>query len=136
MNKQALYDIAIILVVPAFLVGGFLYAGTESITSIFSLPSIGESALPGQGGEELGTKTKAMLTELNSIHFDESIFTDPLFLSLKDLTEPVSTTTVGREYPFSTPEELRLQMKNTPASVQKGNFSAPEFDALVNKGLR
>lgn len=128
MTKQVLLDILIVLVAPVILVAGYLYFGADQISSLLFVAPLDIAALPGGNGEEMGTKSKAALNELKSIHFDEALFSDPTFLSLIDFTGTISTTTVGRRYPFSTPDEVKMLLKNAsqsePVSSPKSSGAA------------
>ncbi len=110
MNKQAIFDVLIVIVAPIVLVAGYLYLGADQIASLFTSALMGGTPLPGID-EEMGTKSKAALNELNSINFDESLFADPTFLSLVDFTGTIATSSVGRKYPFSPPEEVIALVK-------------------------
>ena len=123
MTKQVLLDILIVLVAPIILVVGYLYVGADKMSSLFLVAPLDVAALPGGNGEEMGAKSTAALNELRSIHFDEALFSDPTFQSLIDFTGSISTTTAGRRYPFSTPDEVKILLKRSvqsePASSQK-----------------
>lgn len=110
MNKQMLTDILVVLVAPiCFIAFYHFFLGNEITTDeLLSVsPDGGAMAIPGTEGTELGAKSKQILIELKSINFDESLFSDPVFLSLVDFTPVYATTTVGREYPFSIPDAVR-----------------------------
>lgn len=123
MIKQALFDVLIVIVAPIVLMTGYLYLGADQISSIFSTALMGVIPLPG-ADEEMGTKSKVALNELNSINFDESLFVDPTFASLYDFTGTIATSSVGRKYPFSLPDEVATIMKKNnlvelkPASME------------------
>lgn len=108
-HKQLLTDILVVCIAPIALIvlyhfflspnseeGGFL--SSDSIATDVAAPG-------GAGG--LGAKSKEILTQLDSIRFDSSFFSDPAYLSLRDFTPAYFSTTTGREYPFSTPDEIR-----------------------------
>ncbi|KKU78058.1 MAG: hypothetical protein UY04_C0047G0007 [Parcubacteria group bacterium GW2011_GWA2_47_7] len=120
MGKQTLIDIVIVLIAPILLVGAFLYAGVDSVTSLLSFSSIGVLSEPGIGNEQLGMKTTEVLKELKSIKFNDSIFTDPAFLSLYDFTGTIPETAVGRPYPFSPSDEVKALREQA-----SGNKSSP-----------
>jgi hypothetical protein len=47
------------------------------------------------------TKFQTLLSELTPISFNTSIFSDPRFNALVDLTTPISPETIGRLDPFA-----------------------------------
>ncbi len=116
------------MVLPVLILFGYFYIknneGVELLTSEFET-----IARPGQEGKQLGAKTKAALAELNSINFDESIFSDPSFLSLQDFTEEINTSPLQRDYPFSTPDELRTMVRRNSV---KTNLSTPDYSSMLN----
>lgn len=105
MNKQLLMDFLVVLVAPVCFVAAYhLLLGNEITTDeMLAVTSSGEVAEPGAISAELGAKSKEILTELKSIRFDESVFSDPAYLSLQDFTPEYATTSIGRDYPFSIP---------------------------------
>jgi hypothetical protein len=107
MAKQIFIDILIVIILPVLAVFGYFYLKTDEGSALLSSASLGATSRPGEGSAELGVKTKAALSELKSIHFEEAFFSEPAFLSLEDFTEQIDATPVGRQYPFITPDELR-----------------------------
>ena len=109
MNKQMLTDFLVVLVAPICFVAAYHLLMDRGITTeellAITAPG-GESATPGSESVVLGAKSKSILMELKSINFDESIFSDPVFMSLKDFTPKYITTDVGRDQPFSIPESV------------------------------
>ncbi len=104
MNKQLLMDFLVVLIVPICFVAAYHFIDNEITTDeLLAVTSSGEFAEPGALSAELGAKSKEILTELKSIRFDESFFSDPAFLSLQDFTPEYATTSIGRDYPFSIP---------------------------------
>ena len=73
----------------------------------------------------MGTKAKAALTELESINFDETLFTDAMFLTLEDFTQPIIPTPIGREYPFSLTGELRTMSKKSRPNLTSTSKPVP-----------
>lgn len=128
MNKQLLMDFLVVLVAPICFVAAYHFLLDNEITTdellAVTTPS-GEVAMPGQESAELGAKSKEILTELKSIQFDESFFSDPAFLSLVDFTPEYATTSVGRDYPFTIPESVKsiLSQSSGESTPVKGSTS-------------
>jgi hypothetical protein len=107
MLKQLLIDIVVVLGIPIAIVFAYYYImGPEA--GFLIVPDTFTSATPG--ADATGGHVEDVLTQLNSISFDKSIFDDEAFLSFEDYTKPISTTTIGREFPFTLPDELRAVM--------------------------
>ena len=123
MGKQALIDVLIVLVVPGILALGYYFWKGGSAGSL-SFVSFTTQALPGDERNDLGAKVKVALDELNAIHFDQSIFDDPAYLSLEDFTPEVATSSIGREYPFSPPDVI-LEMVRTSRLQAGGSTKKP-----------
>lgn len=114
-------DILVVLAVPVLLIGGYYFWKTDDGTLLSLLSS--DVALPGDEGKELGAKTKLALVTLGSIDFDETFFSNDAFASLHDLTATVSSTPLGREYPFTSPDAIKKLLKN--AKPGKTSNAAP-----------
>ena len=108
MNKQMLMDFLVVLVAPICFVAAYHFILDNQITTeeLLAVTSPGE-ATPGAEQRELGAKSKGILLQLKSINFDEALFSDPVFRSLVDMTPAYASTSVGRDYPFSTPDDVR-----------------------------
>lgn len=129
MAKQILLDLLIVIALPLLVVFGYFYLKSDEGSALLSAASRETVALPGQERKELGVKTKTALAELSSINFDESIFSDPAFLSLKDFTEEIDPTPIGRDYPFTAPDELRNMSRQ---NAVKTNLAEPDFSTKLN----
>ena len=129
MAKQIFLDLLIVIAIPGLLVYGYYFIKSDEGIAVLSSASPATVARPGQEGVELGAKTKAALVELNSIKFDESIFSDPTFLSLEDFTEEINPSPIGRDYPFVSPDELRNMVKRN--SIKK-NITTPNYSTKLN----
>ena len=90
MPKQILMDFLVVLVAPVCFVSAYYFLGLGNEITTDELLAVtatsGETAEPGAPSVELGAKGKEILTELKSINFDQSFFSDPIFLSLQDFT--------------------------------------------------
>lgn len=137
MLKQIFHDLLIVIAFPGLIVFGYFYFRSDEGMELFTTSSRETMARPGEGGVELGVKTKTALAELKSINFDDSIFSDPSFLSLVDFTEEINPTPIGRDYPFNPPDELRYKARLRTGKVDPvvKNESSVELskklDALV-----
>lgn len=128
MAKQILLDILIILILPALFIAGYFYLKSDSGAALLLS---GDSVLPGEENVDPGMKARLILTELKSINFDESLFTDPTFQSLVDFTKPVASTSVGRAFPFTPPDELRTMARKAKAGSRTGTKSSDNVDISV-----
>jgi hypothetical protein len=108
MNKQILTDIMVVLIAPVCFIALYHFLLEREVTTdeLLAIANPALVAAPGSEQHALGEKSKALLNELRSINFDESVFSDPVFLSLVDFTPPYASSTVGRPYPFSAPSEV------------------------------
>ncbi len=97
IDKRMVIGFVTVLVV---LAGGFFYwlsgdsgsAGTGAITVFPTSPL----------DATLGRDLLVALATLKSTKLDTSIFTDPVFVSLKDFSVDISAQPVGRRNPFAT----------------------------------
>lgn len=104
MNKNLKKILIVILVIG---IGYFAYtylSGDSTPTSTGG--SLSSSvALPGGGGTPLSTaganEFSGMLSSINSINIDTTIFSDPGFLALRDHPVVLGTDVVGRPNPFA-----------------------------------
>lgn len=87
-NKRTILGLLLLGVV----FGGYYLFGRPA-----TLPGIeATSNVAGLGDEELLTE----LSKLKSLELDDSIFSDPVFRSLTDFSQPITPEPVGRENPF------------------------------------
>ena len=131
--KQLIIDVLVVCAVPIVIILAyrlFFVDGELATDGLLSVDSISLGvASPGDAGT-LGAKSKEILNQLDSIKFDATFFEDPTFLSLRDLTPVYLSTSTGREYPFSTPEEVRILLErvksaNPSASPIKSTTTSP-----------
>jgi len=95
VNKHTLIASGAALLI---LVGGFVYyLATEESGTDNAVTSLGESPLEGTLGREL----LLTLARLRSTKLDTTIFSDPVFSSLKDFSVEIAPQPVGRRNPFS-----------------------------------
>jgi hypothetical protein len=84
--------VTFLIVTLALVVGGyFFFTGTESQP----LLEVSASDNPAQA------RFQALVSQLQPISFDTSIFSDPTFTSLVDLATPVAPEESGRLDPFA-----------------------------------
>jgi hypothetical protein len=62
---------------------------------------VSEGPVSGSGDSELQNELLALLLEIRSIKLDESILSDPVFISLEDFGQEIIPEPVGRENPFA-----------------------------------
>ncbi len=126
MNKQILTDIMVVLIAPVCLIALYHFLLEREVTTddLLAIANPSQVAVPGSEQHALGEKSKALLTELRSINFDESVFSDPVFLSLVDFTPAYASSTVGRSYPFSAPGEV-LEIIRRVQVAEEGDTGAP-----------
>ncbi len=109
-NKKALLFlgifVALVVLYEVFFSGGGSTSASSSVQSLNPtagglVSDISQSPVNDIAGSDL----LSMLTELRSITFDESIFSDPVYQSLKDKSQPLAPEplgkSVGRLNPFS-----------------------------------
>jgi hypothetical protein len=111
-GKQYIIDLGIILGFPGLLLGLYFYMG-GNISSSFSFLSVGGLSLPGNDTGQLGEKAKMTLEALRSTTLDTAIFDDPAYQSLRDYSVEIPTTVLGREYPFSLPDEVQEMLNKS-----------------------
>jgi len=78
--------------------------------------------LVGASSEEIsivGAEIIQALNQINSLNLDRSIFERPVYLSLKDLGQPIPLETVGRPNPFSPiGRDVSGTNRSTPRDLQ------------------
>jgi hypothetical protein len=65
--------------------------------------TVAVGAVSGAAGGAVSSDEQALIDQLlalRSLRLDETIFSDPLFKSLKDFSEPIPPEPVGRANPF------------------------------------
>ncbi len=97
MNFFAKYKNITVTVVIAIL----LYLGYSYFFGGVSAPSniVTETANPAQS--EVGGDLLQTLLTLRSLTLNEGIFTDKVFVSLRDFSQPITPLPVGRKNPFA-----------------------------------
>ena len=139
MNKQLLMDFLVVLVAPVCFVAAYHFILDTEITTndLLSMTAQGdEVAAPGVLAGELGAKSKEILTNLKSINFDQSFFTDPVYLSLEDFTPAYSTTSIGRDYPFAIPDEITEMVRDASADNTGASSKATEATSKAKSVVR
>lgn len=133
MVKQIIVDIVVVVILPALLIGGYyLLKNSDEALLSFVSPTV----LPE--GQDLGVKTKNALLLLRSIPptLDQSLFSDPAYLMLKDYQVTIPTIPLGRTNPFTPPailENISRSMRNsTAALVQSVTPIAPSPSAKID----
>lgn len=139
MGKQIIVDIVVVFVVPLLLIGGYyFFRGDDS--ALLSLVSSGAMS-PSAEDLQLGSKTEAALMLLNTIRLDDSLFTDPAYLSLKEYQVIIPTTPLGRPFPFTLPRSLLSGRSQSTARVEsvrgtQSSSAAEKLDALQSVGAQ
>jgi len=91
MKPNSSVPIAIILIVAAAVAYWYFFTGTEDQLSLII-----------DGSEnQAQTRFQSLVVELTQVSFDTSIFSDPRFNALVDLTTPVAQEPTGRLDPFA-----------------------------------
>jgi hypothetical protein len=100
--KQMLVDISVVLAIPVLVVLAYFY--------IWKTDGSDGAIAPSTPGNELlarGAKVKEALNIIRKVHFDGSIFKDPMFDQMEDQTVTVVDEAVGRDNPFILPDSLK-----------------------------
>lgn len=123
MGKQIITDIIVIILFPALLIGGYYYF-SSSDGALLSFVS--PSATNGGADPDLGVKTANALSLLRTIpsELDQSLFSDPAYLMLKDYQVTIPTIALGRTYPFTPPPVLENITRSS-------KFSAPSVKTVA-----
>lgn len=100
-GKQTVIDIAIVLALPLVVFLGYYFWNSNDNNALLSIVA------PPPESQEYGSKAKTALVTLRSITMDDSLFNDPLYLSLKEFHVDVPEAVLGRANPFTTPEAVR-----------------------------
>lgn len=117
--KQTFIDIIVVCLVPITLVlvyHFFMKSSEVNEEFVTSESILSNASSPGEV-RELGAKSKEILNQLDSIKFDADFFSDPAYLSLTDFTPEYVSTSTGRDYPFSLPEEVQMVLRTKSANV-------------------
>lgn len=100
-NKNVIMAVVLIVLL---VVAYFMFFKGEDLAPTDALVSenIGPDGLPIAGdGLTAGADLLPMLLRLNSLHLDDTIFQDPVFLSLEDFTIEIPPQPQGRSNPFA-----------------------------------
>ncbi len=144
MSKKVKIFVIVVLVIAA-LVGAFSYFGNSApVPSASALKNSTASAvLPGGGGAVTpvmntgGTGAfTALLSSINGINLDTSIFSSPAYKALRDYPVSLGTAIIGRQNPFA---PIGIDSGSTIAGTLSVQTLAPdkvlstsgEFGALV-----
>lgn len=100
-GKQTVIDIAIVLALPLVVFLGYYFWNSNDNSALLSIIA------PRPESQAYGTKAKAALATLRSITMDDSLFSDPIYTSLKEFHTNVPSSVLGRANPFTTPEAVR-----------------------------
>lgn len=104
---RTLFDVIVVLLLPALLAVGYYFFWNESDDSALLSLVVQE-----QSGQEHGAKAKDALNKLRSISMDASLFNDPVYQSLQEFHVDIDRSTpLGRSYPFTPPDVLRIKAK-------------------------
>lgn len=107
-GRQIIIDILVVVLMPLMIVAAYYFWKEGDTSLLLSSVTLSGAAKPGEDeAKELGAKIKLALATLNTIKLDNSIFTDPVYQSLRDFPVTIATTTLGRDYPFTLPEGVR-----------------------------
>lgn len=143
MAKQIITDIVVVVILPLLLIGAY-YSFKGEDGALLSLASPSVATAPGEGGQALGTKTTTALVLLRSIprELDQSLFSDPAYLMLKDYQVTIPTIPLGRINPFTPPAALmnlsRSSRSVNAATTREASIPTPSSAAkldLINKSL-
>lgn len=93
MNNESLTPTLIIFIVVIAMVGGFIYMKSAGSSTLPVTVSSATNTAPGQ--------FKRTTSQLSSINLNSSLFSNPEFTALKDITTPINQEPVGRPNPFA-----------------------------------
>lgn len=132
IGKQILTDIAVVLIFPLLLIWGF-YSLNKEDGALLSLAAPAIATHEGVEAEQLGSKTKEALERLRSIptELNQSLFSDPAYLMLRDYQVTIPTVPLGRPNPFTPPQVIENLSRASRAS---GGTSAQSVTVLTPGG--
>lgn len=87
--------LAVVLIALSVLVGGAIVSEGSKASAADAL----DVSTPA--GAEVGSDVIALIQQIKTLRIDQSIFSDPAFLSLTDYTTPIPPQPVGRPNPFA-----------------------------------
>lgn len=102
-GKQALIDAGVVLALLVLLMGGYYAWSPEKNQTLLSFTT------PNEGRQEYGKKARGALAALKSISMDSSLFENPVYRSLDEFHVDIPASSLGRSYPFTPPDSLRLR---------------------------
>jgi len=91
-KESSLTPSLIVFIVVIFLIGGFIYMKSAGSVS----PPLSASS-PTSSNAQLERTAHI----LSSLSLDTSLFSDPRFTALSDITVPIASESVGRPNPFA-----------------------------------
>lgn len=128
--KQALIDLGIVLIIPAFIVGGYYSWGGSTEMLLMTEQPIGTL-----GPDEPGEKTKLVLDTLNGIVLTDALFKDEAFTTLSSFSVPIPEVPLSRPNPFTPPPviEERIRQGRLGNQTSRAILSAPSTQTLSSK---
>lgn len=97
---------------------------------------VADTAVAGVGNNQKGREILALLADLKKISLDESIFSDPIFQSLKDFSVELAPEPKGRQNPFAPigKDILLAESAGTATTSVRSIPFSPEASAKNNPG--
>lgn len=95
-NSTLKSTIIIVAIIAIALIAYFYYEGGKPADS-GSLLSAGSA----QNGSLVGSQVLGLLNQIQSLHIDVSLFTDPGYQTLRDYSVEIPPENVGRDNPFA-----------------------------------
>ncbi|MBU6231877.1 MAG: hypothetical protein KGI45_00865 [Patescibacteria group bacterium] len=90
-SKKTLVTVIVIIVIAAL--GYFYYEGT--------IPAVGGNVSISPEDQAVATQVLSLLSQMQSLRIDTSLFNDPAYKTLQDDTVPIPALNVGRPNPFA-----------------------------------
>jgi hypothetical protein len=102
MNKKVKTFALIVLAIAAALGGYMVFGGAQKVTpAATGTPLTSSAAAGGAAAGASANEFTSLLSNVNSITIDTSIFTNPAYKMLRDYPVDLGTDTVGRANPFA-----------------------------------
>lgn len=106
LGKNKKIIIAALVIALAFLIFIILRKEKPAEDSLLESTVNSEVASNIAGADAIGAEIIEALNQIEALELDDSIFSDPVFLRLKDKSQPIPPEPKGRENPFAPLSQL------------------------------
>jgi hypothetical protein len=126
--------IIVIILVLAFIAYSVFFKKSEEKDTLISSTNTLGSSRSVEETKILGQQITQALLQIELLRLDKAVFSNPVFVSLEDRSEPILAQPVGRKNPFAPLSDTsvnysssRIPIIGDPTAVQNNNISLPNI---------